>query len=1754
MSDQPITNSGHDALKTPPDKLGKSSAVKTDSTWQEELNRLRTASAAKPAPASTEREGLAQSSAAPTAKVTITQTAAPVAKKEEVAKTPAPTTPAKTESTWNSVVNWVKAAPADISNSVHQYLEANKVTINTNFHNNTLSATDFTGVGNIKAVYDAVVHRNEIVQTIKDHPGWTAAGTVALVAGIKVAPEIEKLGVKGLGAAEEGGITHAILGADAANLAKLAKSGEVAESIASFNGTLNEARVAATELRVGKTELDLTHTAVTGSEGLLSAQPLKLSMGVPSPRISRIPTSLTSGTSDLVKPRLLTFTPTQGAHDLAAFKPLGEASGLHPQAKILSTADTAPRIIAESAPGLVAVKDETAGVLHVQPKMPLQRTELPDARPQLAHVQLDGSHVQTEAPHLSTEVPHGKVLPAAGQHTLADGVKGLNLKVDEGAPHSAVHATAHTGDIPASNLTGRANEAPLKLERPQTPVAKPELTTGEPPVHHQVVEPVPVHVSPETTPGKLVAGQETPEALTKATVPGKTSVEVIPRADQPGLVAQDRLTHRPGQINPEPGAQTAVRQGTHESVVTSQAEAPITHPNGEVTPPVTTVATGDIHPTRFSQVSSEVPVNATVVAKDLHIVQAEAQTTAASTVKELTALKASVTLTPKAADAVRVLETNLSRLSADGAEMMSVSARRQAMEEVESSMKTLKAESSAASSKTALEGLETNVAKLRTANDAIVTHISETTVATASQDLKVVVSKIPNADRATTEAINHSLEQIGTTGVSSEARRAAVEDLSHNVEKLKTTTDAKTFESLEAKVAEISTASRGADSVHFQQALEGSATEFNTAVKAARVSATESGPITQVFERLEMNSAKLANPAAATAAERKVALDQMEADLKVLKSASVSSTEVAEMEHSLQAMRASESGLNAANTELKLSEATPKFTQEVDQVLARPGLTGEQQAELQVLKNTAAAVNSPTFHALSAERQTALLTKVDSQLVKVESQLGEDAAAGLRKSFGEVKSAQAEAAEYKALETADKKLLVSANESGVSLAEHTVRPQSALHETPAGQEMPRTQETGVPERPAVQERPGVQETPGGVKQSNVAHAASEETPAGKPLAQEHAGLPEGERVPQGKPTEGVLDAASGDRIHMTEARPLAEEPAVGEGLHGVRNKIVAESGVVGDAALVENGAKKVGAEVDAATTKMVEPQLSVAQRAGLLAETSEKVAADTATLSKSIESAYRLNTAGRLGGEVEKSEAALAAMRQEMADAAAAGRAPNFALLKSEAAGLPPEAAAALATRVDGLSTSIAAHNQMLALDGSLKTMSADAQGLAHQLAQLSVPGMSSTIAELYSGAISLAEARDRAAVLRSLSEQLAVLAPSLEAPVVQRLAATIEQLRRSDAAANAALADLVNTQLKRAADLSEAREALRVLNAVVPEGTATSQLVKTANDRLAEVERTQRAAERQLQAEQAVHSVGKGDPLTPVLGLRTPGQTLSDLWDRAMNLAGYRSFAPGAAALVAAGVLPFALTSDAYALGFTNGVQPGKAGSDALAGNSATNSPTVSSQAAFSGKTEPQLSPFVQAAIARNYNPTLASNWEQANQARGFFQQAFAPETVQDSVAPVTYVAPRRFVSAPTSAPDVKPRLVYPGFAQQKLNDLAASRRRGGLLSVFADNTTGARTFGNTMAQGGPSGSTRIPAGLSRMVNREIMNNVDLTNEASNGGATTSTTPSGAQINLASVDSDPSTASPVSIAGSADPQGSPLPNAAPERNESVAV
>jgi hypothetical protein len=1762
MADQPITNAGHDAQKAPADKLAPKSAALKPTAWQDELAQMRTAPAAKPIPVGHEANlGIATSSAPPP-KVTITQSTAPAAARPEAAKPQAakPEPEQKHESTLGSMVSWVKSAPSNFSNSVHQYLESNKTTFNTNFHAWNLNATDFTGVGNISAGYDAWTHRNEIAKAIHDNPGTAVAATVALVAALKAPALAEKVGLKGLGAAEEHGVTNAILGSDAANLAKVAKTEEVASSIESFNSTLREAHIASSELAAGS-RMELAVGKGAATDGLLATRtPVKLSLDVPAPKISRIPPSLGSGTPELVaKQRLVpTLTPVGGTPEIAALKGApGEASGLRLQSTGLPKADGI-HIVPDhvtSAPAPVTLAESPAGLASRE-----------------TGVRLDLLHVPPEG------------APASHLHPTAETVGAGELHP---AAHDPLIQPKDAGVKPVGSPQG------LKLDghRVVDPPAGQVHTTAE-----RVVNP---RQAPETVGHP---GGQTGETVLHPAVKGRVGV---PETAEPSVVPHTDLHANP---NPESGvATTARRQG--EPLVSAQTEttaAKNLHPQGEIRPvksnatgdaPATTNTAGEIHRPNALPGSGETSPNllgrdadavaarttahildrsprpnvakagevsgvtnvaaeAPAVFKDLPAAQVAAHTTVEATVKELTAFKASARLTPDAADAVRTLETNLGRLSADGAETMTVAARRQAMADVETSMKTLRAEASTAGTNNALEGLEANVAKLRTANDAIVTHMSETIVTAASQDLKTVVAKIAHADSATTDAINGSLERIAATSAGTEARRTAIADLTTDVEKLRATTDLKTFESLEAKVTEIRTAGSTADAVRFQQAMESSATEFNTSVKAARATAGESGQLAQVFDRLETNSAKLAKPGATTAAERNVALEQMKSDLKVLRStpAASASTEITDMERTLQSMRTSESSLNLAGSELKFSEATPKFTQEIEHAIARPGLSAAQQAELQGLKNTAFEINSPAFRSLKAEEQTALLAKADTQIARVETQLGEDAAAGMRKSFNEVKAAHTEAGEFKvAAETADKTVLTSETHAGVNLASHT-EPKPVADAFTA-------------EKP----RPLTEPEPKPVGETKVAHTI-EEPPVVKPNT-----LGEGERVHGGRPNERVpgadevpgagAGATDGARFYSSEAKPLEEltGDAARAGRKGSGSETV--NAVAADAASAENAVRgRVRAEVDATAAKAIEPQLNVAQRSELVAGATEKVTADTAALSKSIDAAGRLNTAGRLGGDSEKSEAALAAMRQEMSEAASAGRAPNFALLKAQAAGLPPEAAAALATRIDGLSTSVAAHNQMLALDGSLKNMSSAAQGLAHQLSQLNVPGMSSTIADLNSGAISLADARDRAAVLRSMSEQLAVLSPSLEAPVAQRLAATIEQLRQSDAAASAALADLVNTQLKRAADLSEAKDALKILHAVVPEGTATSQLVKTASDRLAEVERSQRAAERQIQAEQAVRSAGNAEQTTPVIGLRTAGQQLSDLWNSAMNWSGYRSFAPGtAAALVAAGVLPFAFTSDAHALGLAN-AQSGKAGGpDALAGTTAVNGQSAtatgaSTQAAFSGKVESPLSPYVQQAIAKAYNPTLAANWDDVNKARGYFQVAYAPDAVPDVVAPTTYTAPRRFVSTPTAGPDVKPRLVYPGFAQKNLNEMASARQRG-FLSALANNTAGVRTLGSSLGQGGQSGTSRIPTGLSRLVHREIMNNVDLAEEGSGGGNATPATPApaGASINLASVgtkvaDADPNAESGT---GSVDPQVASLPAAAtvlPGRNKSVAV
>jgi hypothetical protein len=222
-----------------------------------------------------------------------------------------------------------------------------------------------------------------------------------------------------------------------------------------------------------------------------------------------------------------------------------------------------------------------------------------------------------------------------------------------------------------------------------------------------------------------------------------------------------------------------------------------------------------------------------------------------------------------------------------------------------------------------------------------------------------------------------------------------------------------------------------------------------------------------------------------------------------------------------------------------------------------------------------------------------------------------------------------------------------------------------------------------------------------------------------------------------------------------------------------------------------------------------------------------------------------------------------------------------------------------------------------------------------------------------------------------------------------------------------------------------------------------------------------------------------------------------------------------------------------------------------------------VSNQSAFAARSDAALSPVVQAALikeALRYNPTLAHSWEESKRALGFVAPGFSPETVAEQVAAVV-IAPHRKLglSSPTSAPDVKPRLVYPGFAQRQLTEMAAARRRGGLLSVFADNSTGIRAFGGTLSTTASTSTSRIPTGLTRLLTREIISNgLDANGETNSAAA--SNTPAVSGVNLVSSDPDNHKgATPPAATVTTEPASSSLVAAAPsimpvDRTKTVAV
>ena len=117
---------------------------------------------------------------------------------------------------------------------------------------------------------------------------------------------------------------------------------------------------------------------------------------------------------------------------------------------------------------------------------------------------------------------------------------------------------------------------------------------------------------------------------------------------------------------------------------------------------------------------------------------------------------------------------------------------------------------------------------------------------------------------------------------------------------------------------------------------------------------------------------------------------------------------------------------------------------------------------------------------------------------------------------------------------------------------------------------------------------------------------------------------------------------------------------------------------------------------------------------------------------------------------------------------------------------------------------------------------------------------------------------------------------------------------------------------------------------------------------------------------------------------------------------------------------------------------------------------------------------------------------------------------------------APSRRLSlgTPTSAPDTIPRLVYAGFAERRLNEMAAARRRGGLTSVYANNSSITHGFGSNLPGAPVNSNSRIPAGLARLLAREfITNGLDANSETSGSGSTSTNSPSAPVITASAVD-----------------------------------
>jgi hypothetical protein len=1556
----------------------------------------------------------------------------------------------------------------------------------------------------VATVTDAVTHadRTQVLET-----SAIVVGTAVIARFGGAALEEGALGKYFKGAEAENGIAGKIFEGKTVTSARAAiRATETEATVQSFNAQLNAAKKSAVVEFGSSSSVTVTPgESLAGTRLPKSAPVMDLSITRPlnrpvpfrvsEPVVTKIPVGLKA--SSTLESAGTTGLQT-GRTTIGEFSAEPRRIGSVPTVRLAPEPGSnlvgikAPEVATVPAePGVPAARhmQTVPGELHpTEPPVQIRRVEGAAGETATPRSKVEGATGETVTAKAKIESPTGQVITAKPKIELGQGETGtvpgrVQVRTDiAGAPESRAATVARAPEPAAARI--KAADEPAAIQ-PGVVRRAGELTPDALKVDRTVVESTSAARGPDAS---EVGSSEVVQAKI-VHPPGVTPVEGTPlRSSLPS----DRLTAREldaaGTSKPLTRVQGA---GTHDlpNTVATDLKAPTSEGTAglatEAQPRIIKVEPAADAPVNLKAADQMATVRADLTTETG--IATESRSAVQQSSSQLKTLQNLPGLSPQAAQAARTLESSLGKMTAEGAESMTVSARAQAMADIEKGLQNLKVEvKGVESAEQSLSGIENGVTRLRAANDAAITQASATTTKTVAADLKLAVEKIPNVEPQVAQSINQSLERIAAPEATAVERQTALNELSTSVEKLRTTSDPQTLRALEQQVTELRGANLAGDTVKAQTAFETSATRLGDAAEAVRTnlgSAPASAEAESALLRIEQNSASLTASRASSVVERQAAMQKIEADMAVLKGEPAVAAQVPQLERELAAMRTSESTVNLLKSEATFAEAAPKFSSSIDEALAKPGITAAERTQLETLRTTATQLEPSTYSALSAADRATVLTDAESQIANLERQSGE--AARLRESFNEVKNSASEletARTASLTEESTATTLRTSSTADPSLSQGTTQPTVPLKSTLEPAEAPVS--TQLSERlPAAIDRAGV------TTEAEIAGAAE------KPGA-----------LTSRMASTADNTALSSSEAAAARANTFAETEAAA-------TKAARDGGQ--EVASMSSEARAAEARLADATIATPESRLA-AQSGVVLKDSAANVAESTEALKNSLNAAAEYNTKGALAGDASLTADKLAEMQRALA-----ADTPDIATLKKLAAALPSDAATSLSARINELDGALQSHNQLVDLDTAIKTLDSSTHSLSVQLEHINIPGIASTIADLKSGVVSLSEAKDRVASLTTMAQKLSTLSPQYS-EVSSRLGASLDALHSANAKVNARLVDVINTQVARAGDLSDlaqAKNALQTLTRIVPGDSATSQLIKSASDQLTQAENLQRAADAALEAKRSVFaSPSFEQQKLPVQGL-LQSKFLS-LQGRADAIAAAfypRSFAAATTPLLLAGGLGIYSYEGASAASGTISSPKDLASNpidkSAIAVNNAgSGESSISNQAAFSAKTEAALSPLTQAMIEdRNilYNLTLAPNWEAQNQALGYFLTPFSPETPQ-AETPQTFFAPVRklALSTSTAGNDTKPRLVYPGFAQKQLDALAAKRHFGGLRpSVFADNSTGVRGLGTGLAGGPQSGLTsRIPTGLSKLLTREIISNgLDASNET----AGTATSPS---------------------------------------------